>query len=152
MLRDTKLVLTPTAQEDAESLVVLRIAAMQKSLERIGRFSPERARSRFLESFQPEHTRHIVVNGQRVGFVAVRPNQEGLYLDHIYIHPDFQNQGLGSKTMSIILDEADHANKSIKVGALKESASNRFYLAHGFELVEEGEWDNYYIRPTPSAT
>ena len=112
---------------------------MRESLERIGRFSPERARSRFLDTFEPSQTRHIVVDGQRVGFVMVRPNEDGLYLDHLYIHPDFQNRGLGSQALKIILQEADEANLPVKVGALKESASNRFYLAHGFELVEEGE-------------
>ncbi len=144
--------LTPTTQQDAEELVALRIAAMRASLERIGRFSPERARTRFLESFAPEYTRHIVIDGRRVGFVMIRPNEEGLYLDHLYIHPDFQGRGYGSQVMITILAEADQANLPIRVGALKLSDSNRFYMAHGFELVEEGEWDNYYIRPTPSAT
>ncbi|WP_122234632.1 GNAT family acetyltransferase, partial [Pseudomonas syringae group genomosp. 3] len=23
----------------------------------------------------------------------------------------------------------------------------RFYLRHGFQLVESGEFDNYYVRP-----
>ena len=145
------MILTPTTQEDAEELVALRIAAMRESLERIGRFSPERARARFLDTFDPSQTRHIVVDGQRVGFVMIRPNQEGLYLDHLYIHPDFQNRGLGSQVLKVILAEADKAGQQVKVGALKESASNRFYLAHGFEPAEEGEWDNYYIRPTRSA-
>ena len=144
------MILTPTTQEDAEHLVALRIAAMQESLERIGRFSPERARARFLDTFDPSQTRHIVVDGQRVGFVMIRPNQEGLYLDHLYIHPDFQNRGLGSQVLKVILAEADKAGQQVKVGALKESDSNRFYQAHGFELVEEGEWDNFYIRPAQS--
>ena len=34
-----------------------------------------------------------------------------------------------------------------KVGALRESDSNRFYQRHGFRLVEQGEFDNYYLRP-----
>ena len=39
-------------QSDAEVLVDIRIAAMRKSLERIGRFDPQRARERFLASFE----------------------------------------------------------------------------------------------------
>ena len=139
--------LTPVDEADAEELVALRIAAMRESLERIGRFSPDRARTRFLDSFEPKYTRHIIGEGQRVGFVMIRPNEEGLYLDHLYIHPNFQGRGYGRQVMTIILSEADKENLPIKVGALKESGSNRFYLSHGFELVEQGEWDNYYIRP-----
>jgi hypothetical protein len=48
---------------------------MRESLKRLGRFSPERARARFMESFIPEQTRHIVVDDQRVGFVMIRPNE-----------------------------------------------------------------------------
>ncbi|AVB28628.1 GNAT family acetyltransferase [Pseudomonas syringae pv. syringae] len=33
------------------------------------------------------------------------------------------------------------------MSALKESDSNRFYVRHGFQLVESGEFDNYYLRP-----
>lgn len=35
----------------------------------------------------------------------------------------------------------------MRVGALKESASNRFYTRHGFQFVESSEFDNHCIRP-----
>jgi hypothetical protein len=35
---------------------------------------------------------------------------------------------------------------SLRVGVLRESDANRFYQRHGFELVDAGEWDNYYVR------
>jgi hypothetical protein len=33
-----------------------------------------------------------------------------------------------------------------KVGALKDSASNHFYIRHGFLFIESSEFDNYYVR------
>jgi hypothetical protein len=39
----------------------------------------------------------------------------------------------------------------IRVGALRESDSNRFYTRHGFVLVEQGEFDNFYIRAGKNA-
>lgn len=132
--------------DDAEELVSIRIAAMRESLERLGRFSPERARERFLSSFEPTYTRFILVDEVRAGFVVVRPEEEGLLLDHLYVLPAFQGQGIGSKVLQTISEEADANGQAIRVGALKESGSNRFYLAHGFEKTHEGEWDNYYVR------
>jgi len=35
---------------------------------------------------------------------------------------------------------------TLRVGALRESASNRFYTRHGFQFVESTEFDNYYVR------
>lgn len=138
--------LRPTSTDDVEELVALRIVAMRESLERIGRFDPERARQRFVSGFVPEQTRHIVLRGERVGFVAVKPSSDGLFLDHLYVHPRFQGRGIGSAVLAILFSEADTLRLSLRVGALRESASNRFYLRHGFTQVEETDWDIYYVR------
>lgn len=138
--------LKPANQSDAEDLVKLRISAMRESLERLGRFDPQRARDRFLSGFSPEHTRHICVDGIRIGFVVVKPEQDGLLLDHLYIMPGRQSGGVGSRVLEMVFEEADTKGLSVRVGALKGSDSNRFYVRHGFDLLEEAEWDNYYIR------
>lgn len=143
--------LLPANQADAEDLVRLRISAMRESLERLGRFDPVRARDRFLSSFQPEYTRHISEDGRRVGFVVVKPDGDGLLLDHLYIFPERQRAGIGSSVLQSVFKEADQLNKSIRVGALRGSDSNRFYARHGFELVDEAEWDIYYVRPSKRA-
>ena len=48
--------------------------------ERVGRFDPQRARARFADGFEPTCTRHVVVDGQRVGFVVVKLAADGLRL------------------------------------------------------------------------
>ena len=141
----------PASERDADELASLRVEAMRESLERIDRFNPERARSRFLSSFLPHHTRHILLGGKRVGFVVVRPEADHLLLDHLYIRPNSQRQGVGSAVLSEVFAQADRENLVLKVGALKESDSNRFYQRHGFTLVEQAEFDNYYVRRTTSA-
>jgi len=55
--------LAPVAEGDFEELAGLRIAAMRESLERMGRFDPERARERLRSSFVPERTRFVVLGG-----------------------------------------------------------------------------------------
>ena len=131
---------------DAEALVALRILAMRESLERIGRFDPVRSRERFLPAFAPEFTRHILVDGDRAGFVVVKPAGDGLLLDHLYIDPRFQNRRVGASVLATVFAEADARGVQLRVGALRGSDSNRFYLRHGFKLVKEEEWDNYYVR------
>jgi GNAT superfamily N-acetyltransferase len=138
--------LTPATSADANQLVALRIAAMQESLERVGRFDAARARERFLSGFAPAYTRHIEVDGERAGFVVVKPLDHEWLLDHLYVHPDFQNRGIGSAVLSIVFSEADAARKALRVGALRESESNRFYLRHGFRKIDESTWDVYYRR------
>jgi GNAT superfamily N-acetyltransferase len=127
--------------------VAIRIAAMRESLERIGRFDPQRARDRFLAGFDPAFTRHVLLDGRRVGFVAVRPQDDGLLLDHLYLLPRAQGRGVGAAVLADVLADADARGLPVRVGALRGSDANRFYARHGFDLVEQGEWDNFHCRP-----
>lgn len=142
----------PASAEDAEALVALRIEAMRESLKRIGRFDPSRARERFLAGFSPEHTRHVLLDGERVGFFVLKPSEQaGLLLDHLYVHPRHQGKGVGAGVLAQVFMEADALGARVRVGALRESDSNRFYARHGFALVERGEFDNYYVRAVQNA-
>lgn len=140
----------PVGEADFEALLALRIEAMRPSLERLGRFDPQRARARLRATFRPEHTWSIELDGQRVGFYALRPDGDGLRLDHLYLRPDASGQGLGGQVLRRILDEADRLGLPVRVGALRGSDSNRFYRRHGFVQTGEGEWDIDYLRPAPA--
>lgn len=143
----SRLALTPADDADFEALLALRMAAMRESLERVGRFDPQRARERLSRGFLPAYTRHILKDGQLVGFVVVVPREKDWLIDHLYIHPSGQGEGIGSWVMEQVLRDADARGKAVSVTALKHSAANRFYLRHGFVLQAEGEWDLYYLRP-----
>jgi GNAT superfamily N-acetyltransferase len=139
--------LSPVEAADFEALLALRIEAMCESLERIGRFDPARARERFRTTFDPQATRHIQVGAACVGFVAIQRGDAHIVLDHLYIRPGHQGQGVGAGVLQWVFDQADTLRLPVRVGALRESDSNRFYLRHGFRLVEQSEFDNYYLRP-----
>ena len=62
---------------------------------------------------------------ERIGFVVVRH---------------------GAVVLGVRFAEADAEAAFMRVGALRDSDSNRFYARHDFELVEQAEWDNYYVR------
>lgn len=138
--------LTPTALSDADTLADIRIAAMRESLERIGRFDPQRARDRFLTSFDPAFCRFIESDGIRVGFVLVRPQEDHWLLDHFYVLPAYQGKGIGAAVLLKIFADADAHHAPLRLGALRGSDSNHFYRQHGFVQVEEGQWDIYYVR------
>jgi GNAT superfamily N-acetyltransferase len=131
---------------DFDELADIRIVAMQESLERVGRFDPDRARERLRASFDPNHTHWIVLGGQRVGFFATRLAGREIWLDHLYIRPEFQSRGIGSAILATIFEMADELERPLMVGALKESRANEFYQKHGFRFSHSSEWDNYYRR------
>jgi len=76
-----------TTQPDADTLVAVRIAAMRESLERIGRFDPQRALERFLAPFDPALCRLLELDGVQSGLILFRPQEDHWLLDHLYILP-----------------------------------------------------------------
>jgi len=143
---NSPVILVPAQQDDLDNLVAIRIEAMRESLERVGRFDPVRARKRFLSGFEARNTHYIEVLGEKVGFVVVKHHHNELLLDHLYVRPSAQGSGIGSVVLTQIFKVADAVALPIRVGALKDSASNRFYIRHGFQFVESSEFDNYYVR------
>lgn len=152
-LASPPLALAPANEDDFDALLSLRMAAMRESVQRLGRFDPQRARERLGRAFEPAHTRHILRGGERVGFVVLLPLLDArpphLVLDHLYIAPQAQRHGVGSWVMAQVLDEVDRRNLPVRVMALRLSDANRFYRRHGFELQHETEWDLHYLRPAP---
>lgn len=131
---------------DVDTLVDIRIAAMRESLERIGRFDPQRARERFLASFDPALCRFIAADGIRAGFILIRPQNDHWLLDHFYVLPEHQGRGIGAAVLRDVFKSADTQHMPIRLGALRGSDSNRFYQRHGFIQTDEAEWDIYYVR------
>ncbi len=130
---------------EAQELAELRVEAMRESLENVGRFDPERARSRFLSTFSAANTRRIVLGHTNVGVVVVRQDGAMRVLDHLYVHPAHQGRGIGSAVLLMLMSEARSRAQGMLVGALKQSRSNAFYVRHGFKPVADGDWDHYYV-------
>ncbi|MDD1019031.1 GNAT family N-acetyltransferase [Pseudomonas sp. TNT2022 ID1048] len=141
------LALQATTANDLETLVNMRITAMRDSLERIGRFDPQRARERFVASFACERCQFICLNGQHVGFIQSQAYSDHLLLQHLYVMPDFQGQGIGEKALKPLIDRSTLEQLPIRLDALRGSDSNRFYRRLGFVQVSESEWDIHYLRP-----
>jgi len=143
--------LQPATAGDFEALLLLRLRAMRQSLERLGRYDEQRARDRLAQSFEPQHTQHIVVGGRRVGFVSLKTLSHSMRLNHLYIEPAEQAHGHGHEVLAWACAEADRAQLPVELCALKGSDAVRFYLRHGFALTGEGEWDYDFVRMPQSA-
>lgn len=138
--------------DDGPALAALRVAAMRPSLEAVGRFDADRARDRFLRDYDPSLTETIHADGRLAGLLAVRlrpddRNPDHLWLDHLYIHPDFAHRGLGSAAVRRVQHRAQALGLPVRLGALKQSPANGFYRAHGFRFEREEPWDTCYVWP-----
>lgn len=141
-------VLVPVMAADFDDMVMLRIEALRESLERLGRYDPTRARERLADGFAPQHMHHIEVDGQRVGFVTLRPDDAAqmlsLRLNHLYVRPGAQGRRTGEWVLNWAKRQASAQGRDITLSVLKLSDANRFYLRHGFVQVSDSDFDIDY--------
>ena len=133
-------------------MLAIRVEALRPSLERLGRFDPVRARERFAAGFAPEYMRHIALDGVRVGFITLRPDDGALQsaqasvlkLEHLYLKTDAQGARAGTWALNWAKVQAVAAQRDITLSALQQSGANRFYVRHGFVLVGQSDFDLDY--------
>lgn len=134
------LALAPVVDGDFEAMLALRLEALRESLTRLGRFNPDVARERLRSQFCPDWMRHLVRDGERVGYFTVEPRGAELRLHHLYLTPAAQGQGIGAW----VLDQLKARCLPISLAALRESRANDFYRRHGFRVVEVQAFDIEY--------
>jgi GNAT superfamily N-acetyltransferase len=134
------------AASDVEVIAELRAVVMRADLERLGRFDEERVRQRFRDSFTARHTSVVVVDGAFAGSVAVRPAENGRWLEHFYLDPSLQGRGIGSAVLRTVLQQADADGAPVRLNVLQGSAARRLYERHGFLLEDEDPVDVFMVR------
>ena len=133
-------------ESDANELADLRAEAMKPSLVALGRFDENRVRTRFLDTFVAQDTVKIIAHDELVGLYVIRVRADHLWLDHLYIKPQYQQKQLGKQVLDRVIQQAKALALPIRLGALKGSRSNDFYLKNGFKQTHEDEFDLYYER------
>lgn len=135
--------LRPAQLDDLEEIVEIRAVVMRPDLERLGRYDAYRVRQRLRDSFSPENTQIIEVSGELAGSIAVRPAEERRWLEHFYLAPHHQGQGLGSAILRRVLDQAD---TDIWLNVLQGSPARKLYERHGFVVESEDPVDVFMVR------
>lgn len=91
----------------------------------------------------------IVLDGSDIGYLKVDRTGEEIFLVNIHVHPDHQNQGIGSGIIKSLLVEAERHGLPVSLKVLKvNKAARRFYERFGFSVEEEAD-DYYLMRARP---
>lgn len=140
----------PSTAADLDWIVELRAEVLRDDLERLGRFDPARVRQRMRDGFHPANTRIIVVGGEDAGCVSVRHELDAHWLEHFYLVPTMQGQGIGSRVLTLILGERT-TTTPLRLNVLRGSNARRLYERHGFTADTEDEVDVFMTHTSPRA-
>lgn len=134
---------------DVGYLLALRKLTMQQYLEQAGLPCSDEAHLARV-NYQFELTHLIIFNRQVAGMVkyAYLEEQATWYIYQIQIHPDFQNNGLGSKVISLIIEKANALQQSVSLSVLKQNPARFLYFKLGFLIVGEDSHEFLMVRPS----
>ena len=137
--------LREASTRDGQWIAELRAVVLRPDLERLGRFDPVRVRQRFLTAFVPAATQVVMVDEVAVGSIAVRAEEDSLWLEHFYLSPELQSQGIGSAVLKSQL--ALGAGRPFRLNVLQGSRAQALYERHGFTIDYEDAVDVFMLRP-----
>lgn len=110
----------------------------------------EEQEAQFASLWRPSDTRIITLDGREIGWVEFRRTGDEIFLKQLYISPDHQRQGIGSRIMRLLNEHGSPAN-SMALFVLKNNPAFRFYRRHGFEVIRETHSTFLMRREMPAA-
>ncbi|MFD7863848.1 GNAT family N-acetyltransferase [Streptomyces sp. NPDC059783] len=144
--------LRPATPDDLDAIVELRAVVMRPDLVRLGRFDEDRVRRRMRDSYVPEHTSVIVVDGRFAGCVTLRPDGDGRCLESFFLDAGLHGRGIGSGVLDTLLARTDADGLTVRLNVLRGSAARQLYERHGFLTEREDPVDVFMVRhPRPTA-
>lgn len=124
----------------------IRAVVMRPDLVRLGRFDEHRVRQRLRDTYLPEYTSVIDVDGRFSGCVTLRPFEDGRCLESFFLAEELQGRGIGSAVLSGLLAGTDAEGAVVRLNVLQGSAARRLYERHGFVTEREDPVDVFMVR------
>lgn len=129
----TKIAYRPATHEDAQFVLEVEEVAMRAHAEALwGQWRPRSG----LEDFDPARV-EILLDGERqIGICAVNVKDNYLFVQRLYLLPEFQNRGFGARVLSDIRARAKSEGLPVQLTVLSSNASaKRFYEREGFAVI-----------------
>ena len=136
--------LRPAEAGDREFLYALNEATMREHVEKVWGWNDSEQLAFFDNRFQPDEWQVIQADGEDVGVLIVRDNDDELYLAEIEILPEWQGLGIGSAVVRSLMRDAVARQKPLTLRVLHVNGRARaLYERLGFRSFKEIETHTY---------
>jgi ribosomal protein S18 acetylase RimI-like enzyme len=89
-------------------------------------------------NYTPSTHRIVLCGKQEAGIVSAEVEPAHLWLVKLYLRPQFQGLGIGTKVLQQVIHEAAELNRPIRLRVLRvNQGALRLYHRHGFTVVGE---------------
>ena len=127
----------PATQNDFDFLYALHVATMKDYVDQTWGWNDAFQEMRFRETFDPEDTRIITLDGRDIGMVATQARDADVFLALIEIQPEHQRQGIGAAIIQEIIATGIRMKKPVFLHVLRANPARSLYERLGFSVVAE---------------
>jgi predicted acetyltransferase/GNAT superfamily N-acetyltransferase len=106
---------------------------------------------KFAKKWTVDEVRIITVDAKDAGWLQTAPLDDAICLRQIYLDRPFQRQGIGTRVMQLVMEEARSQSKAVSLGVVKINPARRLYERLGFRTTHEDE-HKFYMRREADAT
>ena len=119
---------------DCERLYRIQSQSMKPYVEQIWGWNESFQEERFRQGFDPDKTRIVLSNEREIGFLRVTEKKEVVFIEQIYITPEYQGRGIGTA----LVREVFSRNLPVELSVLKlNTDARRLYERLGFRVNDE---------------
>lgn len=133
-------ILRPSTAADAAFIYDLCELTMKRHAEAVGRkWSVAKMRDKCAHDAVDAGTRIIQLDGQDVGAFLFFRREQDFWLDGLYLLPQAQGLGIGSRLVGSAKAQASEAGLGIGLVVMKANPARAFWERHGFAVTGDDE-------------
>lgn len=106
---------------------------------------------KFARKWNVDEVRIIAVATEDAGWLQTALVDDAVFLKEIYLGQPFQRQGIGTRVMQIVMEEARRQSKAVMLGVVKINPARHLYERLGFRTTGEDHYKFYMRREADTA-
>ena len=132
-----KIELRRATPKDFDMALNLYLVTMKPLTAELMTWDENKQSTGFAEQWKVEDVQIIVLKGWNVGWVQTAEMASEIFLQQLFVSPEYQGQGIGSKVLQALGKHWERTGKPVVLNVLKNNPARRFYEKHGFTVVGE---------------
>ena len=130
--------LRPASVRDLEFVLTVERETMREyAIATWGSWSEDQVQARAVKNVSSGFTQVIELGGMPIGTQVVERTAEHVRLLQLFILPEHQRHGVGSKLVQQLIDEARERGVPLQLRVLKVNPAQELYKRIGFSVVDE---------------
>ena len=97
----------PAKYSDLELTYLLKKDGLKNYVEKIWGWEEENQKELHEKTFDPKNTEIIQFDNNEIGYLTKRVSDSEIYIENLILGEKFQNNGLGTKIVSSIIQKAE---------------------------------------------